>query len=419
MASEVNRASEASVRQANQQGDALSAGILALVQNFQTVPAMPLLAAGSQETVAVAMNGHASKAASICGLAEEPANERTDNSTPPAADLVEKIASVEPSVPVPSPNFADTSALAQALEQEARVLFEAVSPQPQPDETRDEVKAELCQALESQAQLVLESIQDTLEAERSGVGAIVAAFSETPAVALLSAPSEVLKAPGPAALEWIRTARPSIPPASPQDPNLTPLTDGPLTPTLDGPCLLPQLHRFTEAGTPRLAPSRKRSGFPAWIVSFLVATVLLLGSVRLVPYLTTNRDANTDGSSPRPTAETAPSATAAVLEEHPFARFVEVAGVRVTSGASHKLQLEYIVVNHSSHELTALGIRLALRSGDNASNAAPLFTVFSKLPSLGPYQSREIRTEIDPPERAASLTDWQSIRTETLIAKAQ
>lgn len=408
--------------QANVERDALSAGILALVQEFQTVPAKRLLMAGSQPNVEISINGHTSEQASTCVLEEEPPPVEesagpADSSLAAAVELVEADGPAEPSTPLVTPNFLDTSALAQALEQEARVVFEAVTPRPSRQENRDEV----CQALESEAQLVLESIEEKLEAEQTGIRAIVASFSEAPATSLLGEPLEVLKTPAPAALEWMRTPRPTIPAASPQDPNLAPITDGPLTPTLNGPCLPPQLHRFTDSGNSQPAQSRKRKGLPGWLISFLVATILILGSARLLPYLTATRDTSASGGASQQTAETASSgATAAVLEEHPLARFVEVAGVRVTSGVNHKLQLEYIVVNHSARELTGLGIRLALRSGEDASNsAAPLFTVFSKLSSLGPYQSREIRTEIDPPQHSAASTDWQSVRAETLIAKAQ
>jgi len=108
-----------------------------------------------------------------------------------------------------------------------------------------------------------------------------------------------------------------------------------------------------------------------------------------------------------------------VAAEHPFARSVEVAGVRITAGLNHKPQLQYIVVNHSSKELTGLGIRVAMRSASDPSSAPPIFTVFSKVPALGAYQSREIRTELDSDVRISSLPDWQSLRPDVVVSGAK
>jgi hypothetical protein len=276
--------------------------------------------------------------------------------------------------------------------------------------------------LESHAQLVLDSISQQLEAERAGIGAIVASFRDQPAARLLDAPLKIVKPPAPPVREWIQTPRPTIPAIAPGDPLIASLTEGPQAPTLNGPSLPAELRGLKEATPSQQGQPRK--GFPPWIVSFLIATGLLLGAISLLQYINANRDnANRDAKAAgasTPSSQTARvAATDSVLEEHPFARSVEVSGVRITAGVNRKPQLQYIVVNHSARELTGLGIRVALRSAGEPASAAPLFTVFSKVPALGAYQSREIRTEINTDLRVSSLPDWQSLRSDVLVSGRQ
>jgi hypothetical protein len=294
-------------------------------------------------------------------------------------------------------------------------VLEAITPRPKSIETDD-----ISQALESQAQLVLDSISQQLEAERAGIGAILTAFREKPATYLLGAPLKVVTPPAPPSLDWIRTPRPSIRAVAPDDPSIASLAAGPQVPTLNGPSLPPELRGLTQGTPSQHGQRRKRSGFPTWTLSFLVATGLLLGTVSLLQYINANRDAQpATAVSTQPGRASRVASTDGVAEEHPFARSVEVAGVRITAGLNHKPQLQYIVVNHSSKELTGLGIRVALRSAGEPASAAPLFTVFSKVPALGAYQSREIRTEINTDLRVSSLPDWQSLRPDVLVSGRQ
>jgi P pilus assembly chaperone PapD len=105
-----------------------------------------------------------------------------------------------------------------------------------------------------------------------------------------------------------------------------------------------------------------------------------------------------------------------VVSEHPAARSVEVAGVRIVMGPNKKPQLQYIVINHSSNELTGLNIRIAVRSVDGLADA-PLFSVSSPVAALGPNQSKEIRTDLNSSVPVSAIPDWQSLRTEVLVGR--
>jgi hypothetical protein len=149
----------------------------------------------------------------------------------------------------------------------------------------------------------------------------------------------------------------------------------------------------------------------------LLAVAVILGAVGLFQRVTHDRDAK--AASLVTAAKSSKAALAArlrVVEEHPAARSVEVAGVRVVAGPNKKPQLEYIVINHSAGEITGLNIRVAVRSVESLADA-PLFSASSVVAALGPNQAKEIRTDLDSSVQPSAVPDWQSLRTEVLVAR--
>jgi hypothetical protein len=250
------------------------------------------------------------------------------------------------------------------------------------------------------------------EIDRVSIDAIAASFREQPPVALLCAPGEIVTAPAPPAEQWMRSQKPKFTAIAPENKGRAAAIAGPQAPPLAGPSLPPQLLNFQNSSLPR-----RRRQTANWLVSLLVATVVILGAVSLVQYLTQDRDTSA-ASAPPPAQITkaAPAPQMRVVEEHPAARSVEVAGVRVVTGPNKKPQLQYVVINHSSSELTGLNIRIAVRSVE-ALAGPPLFSVSSVVASLGPNQSKEIRTDLDSSVQPSAIPDWQSLRPEVLIAR--
>lgn len=267
--------------------------------------------------------------------------------------------------------------------------------------------SDLLHAVEKSAeelkQEAIRSIQESFKAQTTGL--------------LLSAPLELVIPPAPPSEQWLRSPRLVFTPKSPRNLGFGTLTAGPQQPTLAGPCLPPQLRNFTEGQASSYRPRKKRTAAPTWMVSVLVAMALFIGAGAALQYLTANRDAKAASVTPTapPTGEPALTPIP-VAEEHPGARFVEVAGVRVVTTANKKPQLQYIVINHSANELTGLNIHIAVHSAD-APTGTPLFRVSSVIPSLAANQSKEIRTDVDAGLKDGSLPDWQSLRTDILIAR--
>jgi hypothetical protein len=245
----------------------------------------------------------------------------------------------------------------------------------------------------------------------SAVRGIVASFQEAK-TNLLAPPAEVVTAPAPPCLQWMRIPRPRLSPVAPKDVNPRDLMSGLQSPPLAGPVVPQQLRNLTEQHGGARGHARKKASLPAWTVSFLVALTLFLGVGSLLQYLAANRDAK---AAPPAAAPSDQSSSPVSTNEQPATKLVEVTGLRVASGPNHKPQLAFIVVNHSGNQLSGVGLQIAVRSANSTAGVAPLFRIATTIPALGPYQSREFRADLDPELHATELPDWQSLRADVRV----
>jgi hypothetical protein len=308
-------------------------------------------------------------------------------------------------------------AVAPVVEEAAAVelvapLMEEEAPPPSVELACD--SASLSAALELHAETVLHT---QLEAFESGIRATIAAFKTSPATALLASPNEIVEAPALPATQWLRTSKPALRCAKPSEPNASSLSGGALMSALAGPCLPNELRTFIETKPGKSRPPGKRAAMPAWVVSLLVAIALFLGAGSLLQYVSENRDAKAATvANPQPAQPAAPAAVSATGDPHPLARFVEITGLRVNIDLNRKSQLQYLVVNHSSARLADATLTIAVRSTADSSGSPPLFTVSVVVPNLGPYQSKELKTDLDGALRFSSLPDWENLRADVEVS---
>jgi hypothetical protein len=297
-----------------------------------------------------------------------------------------------------------------AIESLVRPLIESTTrampePEPVPEPVAPEV---LCRAMALQAELALDRIAEQSTAEQSAIRGIVAAFQQQPKTNLLPAATEDIKPPAPVCMQSMRVPRPRILPVPPKDLDHSTVLSGLQSPPLAGPCVPQELRSLTESrNAPRLK-ARKKASLPAWTVSFVVALTLFLGIGTVLQHLGANRDVK---GAPPSTASN-DSASNAPAGEQPASKLVEVTGLRVAMGPNQRPQLEFIVVNHSGTALSGVGLRIAVRSASSQSGVAPLFRVSATIPSLGAYQSREFRAELDPEVHATDVPDWRTLRAD-------
>jgi hypothetical protein len=99
-------------------------------------------------------------------------------------------------------------------------------------------------------------------------------------------------------------------------------------------------------------------------------------------------------------AKTEPSVPLAVNRNHPLAKYVEVAGFRMSEKPGGKLAVRLVVINHSQAELTDLGLEVS----------TPPCTLTVKVPALAPEESKDVTGECTTKMRVYELPDWMFVR---------
>ena len=128
------------------------------------------------------------------------------------------------------------------------------------------------------------------------------------------------------------------------------------------------------------------------------------------PLLHTIVDAKT-----APTPAVAAPASASTAPLSPLAKFIEVTGYRIVIDENKKSEVQYLVVNHSSADISDANIFITLHS---VKPGQPPVCRFSfKVPSLAPFESKEMSSPIEKTTRAVSLPDWQDLRADVQISQ--
>jgi hypothetical protein len=202
--------------------------------------------------------------------------------------------------------------------------------------------------------------------------------------------------------------------------------------TLPGPTLPPELTRLHEANvvtvmgeataqrTKEALPPPKSGGAPGWLVSGFVMLLLLAAGLGVVFYLLPHTVAD---AKPAPTPAVAATTPAPTGGNSPLAKFVEVTGFRIVTSSAEagkkdavkKSEVQYLIVNHSDADISDANVFVTLRGVKPG--LPPLCRFSFKVPSLGPFESKEMSSPIGNSTRAVSLPDWQEIRAEVQISQ--
>jgi hypothetical protein len=184
-------------------------------------------------------------------------------------------------------------------------------------------------------------------------------------------------------------------------------------------CAKPPEERAAPEAPPSAAPPvqprrhvQSKPSVPGWLIALLVALVLVGAGAGAYFYLlpsSQSKSAPTAAASPFESPASAPSPAA---KAHPFAKFIEIAGFRITEDARQKAQIRYLVVNHSGAELPDLTLTITLKTSTAKPEDKPLAVFPAKAVRLGPYESRDLEASVKTELRAYELPDWQFLRAE-------
>jgi len=271
----------------------------------------------------------------------------------------------------------------------------------------------LASALHLQAEVLLDHVAAELAAataaEQAAIGAVVASFEQRPSKSLLAPPPEIVSAPAPPICERIRIPRPALSPLPPPPANLAALAPRPQPATLAGPCLTAELRNVAKSRT-RKASAKSRT-FPTWVPSFMGATLLVILAGGSLQYLNNQSDG-------KPAAPAVSQATHVVAAGgmDALAKSVEISGLRLVKTWNGKQQVRFLIINHSSRDLSGVTLHVGVRASE-AAGGAPILTIRAPIRSLGAYQSKEIKSDLDAEVPDSALADWESVRTDVQILR--
>lgn len=107
-----------------------------------------------------------------------------------------------------------------------------------------------------------------------------------------------------------------------------------------------------------------------------------------------------------------PSTPAA--QAHPLAKYIEISGLRVIERSAGQVRISYIVINHSPADLPDLRAQITLSAAGK-----PVFEFPATIPSIGPYESKDLSATVKTQLRPYELPDWQALKPTFVIRSDQ
>jgi hypothetical protein len=184
--------------------------------------------------------------------------------------------------------------------------------------------------------------------------------------------------------------------------------------TQSGPLLPNELSGLTHdapIAQPQAIP--KRRPVPGWLVTPIVVVIAFIVAHIWMQSSGAAGEAKPVAAAPAVAAPLSPggaSAMATSPEGWPFARYIEVTGIRVVADLNRHSRLHYIVVNHSAADLSDVALRIGVHAASDVSKT--LFRVTAVVPSLGPFASKEITVDLDAQIRASEIPEWDLLRVD-------
>jgi hypothetical protein len=158
-------------------------------------------------------------------------------------------------------------------------------------------------------------------------------------------------------------------------------------------------------------PSRRRS-VPLWLVTIMSALVFVVAGVGgLLVYRFMSRPSGT-AASPAKVERPAPAQAAGSAAQNLLLENLEVAGLRLTEDSQKKMQVQFLLVNHSPAPLIDIAATVTLRPSTSKPGGGVVGVFAFRIPELGPYESREMKAPLEAKMRIYELPDWQFMRAD-------
>ena len=162
---------------------------------------------------------------------------------------------------------------------------------------------------------------------------------------------------------------------------------------------------------------------PAWVITILVA--LLFGAVLAGVYLFVIPRVTGGGGADQAAVDRPPipnellETQATPLKPHPYARYLELTGFRVSEDDNQQTEVKFLVVNHSTTAFDGVELKVDLTTDRAKPDDPPISTFTANVSSIPAGGSQEVSEKIQTKLRAYELPDWQFIRARFEILKPQ
>ncbi|HSB17439.1 MAG TPA: hypothetical protein VLE22_23520 [Bryobacteraceae bacterium] len=152
---------------------------------------------------------------------------------------------------------------------------------------------------------------------------------------------------------------------------------------------------------------------PGWLLAVIFAAGFIV--VGAVVFFASRYFLGTRDNKVAAEIESAPMGLDAPPKPSGYSKYIEVTGFRLTEDKTQKLEVQFLVVNHSAAEIASLSGEVTLKPKTGKADAKPLAKFSFKIPSLRPYQSQELKASAQTGLRAYELPDWQFLEADVLI----
>lgn len=156
--------------------------------------------------------------------------------------------------------------------------------------------------------------------------------------------------------------------------------------------------------------SQAKKKVPSWVAALIVFA--LIGGALFGLYRWQEGEsapASEKASLEPPTSRSAPAGA------HPFAKQLELAGLRIAEGTNKKLALKFVVINHSMAEMSDLALKIDLTSTAAKEGDPPIASVDAKIGTLGILEVKDFEAPIETKMRVYELPDWQFLKASFTI----
>jgi TRAP-type C4-dicarboxylate transport system substrate-binding protein len=103
---------------------------------------------------------------------------------------------------------------------------------------------------------------------------------------------------------------------------------------------------------------------------------------------------------------------ATTSDKHPLAKYIELAGFRLSESKPGQLEVKFVAVNHSEAELGELAVNIRLRTTSAKPEDPPVAQFQAKIPALSAFEIHDVSAKVTTKLRIYELPDWQFLRAE-------